>query len=133
MSQTEYARHLGIRLRKVRKEASKTLKDVAAACGVSEARVSQWEHGKGVPTVPQLAALSLLTGCDLNSLILGTEKILIDITDMWPGNILSIQTAVSMIQAHEKVRDQQWPATFERYKNWEGESPPDPPWYDELR
>lgn len=133
MMQNHYYVALGLRLKRARKEASKSRRDVAAVCGVTPGNVSHWENGRSGPSAPQLAAIGTLLSCDLNNLILGIDKVLVDITDMWPGNIIAIQNTIRMIQLHEQTRDRQWPEYWSRYRNYTGDAPPNPPWYDTLK
>lgn len=133
MMQNQFTVGLGLRLKRARKEAGKSRLDFATACGVTPGNIAHWENGRGSPSALQLAKIAELINCDLNNLILGTEKVIIDITDMWPGNVIAIQNTIKVIQLHEQTRDRQWPAYWERYRHHQGDTPPNPPWYDELR
>jgi transcriptional regulator with XRE-family HTH domain len=62
---------LGPRLREARKEAGMKQADVAEAAGTTKHRLSRYENGHVVPSVPTLAALAFAVGKSLDSLVFG--------------------------------------------------------------
>lgn len=56
-------------LRELRKSAHLTQKDIAAAIGVSQASVHQWETGRAMPTLDKLRPLAGILGCSTDDLL----------------------------------------------------------------
>lgn len=56
-------------LRDMRKAAHMTQTDIAAAVGVSQASVQQWEAGRATPTLSKLRPLCAVLGCELGTLV----------------------------------------------------------------
>lgn len=46
---------------------------LAQTIGVDQGRVSRWERNEGLPTLPQIVAISHATGASLEELLLGAE------------------------------------------------------------
>jgi transcriptional regulator with XRE-family HTH domain len=70
---TAHATNLGSRLREVRRERGITLRQVAAAAGVTESFVSQVERGTANPSVATLRRMAEALGETMASLFVGTE------------------------------------------------------------
>ncbi|WP_186035333.1 XRE family transcriptional regulator [Burkholderia gladioli] len=64
--------HIGLRIRRLRKEAGCTLQRVADEFGISRASVSEWESGRSKPDSAKLLGLSLLFGVSISYLLHGT-------------------------------------------------------------
>ena len=56
-------------IKRLRINAEMTQKDLAAACGVTQGAVSQWEQGASFPTSSKVCTVARVLGCDVGKLL----------------------------------------------------------------
>jgi transcriptional regulator with XRE-family HTH domain len=69
---------LGVAIREARRAAGMAQEDLAAALGVRQSSVSQWERGTTAPTTRHLLGLLGLLGELLVGLLMGEERSLVE-------------------------------------------------------
>ena len=80
----------GLLIAQIRKEKGYTQKDLAEKIGVSNATVSKWETGKGVPYISLLEPLAISLNISISEILAGeiikttdlTEHIISDLVDV---------------------------------------------------
>ncbi|AKS34281.1 helix-turn-helix domain-containing protein [Mycolicibacterium goodii] len=78
MTNTAHPPHepgLGVRIRQIRRGSNITLRQLAAAAGVSESFVSQVERGVANPSMASLSRIAEALSTDLASLFVGAEPV----------------------------------------------------------
>lgn len=131
MSQKFPYKAFGRRLSECRRQTGVTLRQLGDACGVTAGTCSHWERGRTSPGAHHLQVIANELGCDMNWLITGVQKQVIDISDMWPAHIETLNAAVDVLHRHEVRMDKQWQTVVEEVLNEDFAKVVDPPWYAE--